>query len=64
MWLLGGVLQKNLSKKFHEIHREIPVLESLSNTAKCLQPIWLPTLLKIDPHTGVLEPAVRRSFTK
>ena len=58
-WLLGGVLQKN-SKKLHKIHREIPVLESLSNTVKGLHAVRLATLLKRNPSTGVLEPAVRK----
>ena len=40
---------KILSEKFHKIHREIPVLESLSNTVKCFQAVRLATLLKRDP---------------
>ena len=41
------------------------MLESLSNTVKVLQVVrGLPTLLKRDPHTGVLEPVVFRSSTK
>ena len=55
---------KNLPKKCYKIHREIPVLESLSNTAKCLYAVWPATLLKKNPRTGVSEPAVHRSFTK
>ena len=39
---------KKLSKKFHKIHREIPVLESISNTVE-RQAVWLATLLKRDP---------------
>ena len=52
-----------ISKKFHKVHREIPVLESLS-TVQGLHAIWLATLLKRDPRTGVSEPAVPRFFTK
>ena len=40
---------KKLSKKFHKIHREIPVLDSISNTVERLQAVWLATLLKRDP---------------
>ena len=40
---------KKLPKTFHKIHREIPVLESLSNTVKCFQAVRLATLLKRDP---------------
>ena len=55
---------KKVSKKFRKIHIEIPALESLSNTAKCLQPIRLAALLKRDPRTDISEPAVHRSSTK
>ena len=40
------------------------MLESLSNTVKCVQTIRLATLLKRDPRTGVSVPAIRRSSTK
>ena len=46
-----------------KIHREIPVLESLS-TVKCVQAVRLATLLKRHPRTGVSETAVRRFSTK
>ena len=49
---------------FHKIHREIPVLESLSNAFKGLQIVMLATLLKKDLRTFVSEPAVRRSSTR
>ena len=61
--LLGGVLQKSFPKIFTKIHREIPVLESLSNTVKCFQAVRLATLLRRDPGTGASEPAVCRSST-
>ena len=44
-WLLGRFLQEASLK----IHREIPVLESLSDTVKCLQIVRLAALLKTDP---------------
>ena len=50
---------KKFSEKFHKIHREILVLQSLSNTAKGLQAMRLAALLKRNPSTGV-----SRSFTK
>ena len=50
---------KKFSFKLHKISRTIPVLESLSNTVKGLQAIRLATLLKRNPRTSVLEPAVR-----
>ena len=53
-----------LFQKFCKIHREIPVLESLSNTVKCLQAVRLSTLLKRDPRTGVSELVVNRSSIK
>ena len=40
------------------------MLESLSNTAKCIQAVRLEILLKRDPRTGVSESAVRRSSTR
>ena len=40
------------------------MLESLSNTVKGLQVVRLAALLKRDPRTFDLEPAVRRSSTK
>ena len=55
---------KKLLYKFHKIHTEIPVLESLSNIIKGLPAIRLWTLLKRDPRTGVSEPALCRSSTK
>ena len=42
----------------------MPLLESLSNTAKGLQAVRLATLLMTDRRTGALEPVVRRSATK
>ena len=42
----------------------MPVLESLSNTAKDLQAIRLATLLKRNPHTGVLESAIHQCSLK
>ena len=41
-----------------------PVLESLSNTGKSLQADKLATLLKRNPHTGVLAPVVRKCSLK
>ena len=55
---------KKFSKKFHKIHKEIPVPQSLSNTVKDFQAVRLATLLKRDPRTGVSEPVVFRSSTK
>ena len=52
---------KKVFLKFHKIHREIPVLQSLSNTVKDLQAARLATLLKRDPRTGVSEPVVKSS---
>ena len=45
------MLRGNLrfSRKFHKIHREIPVLQSRPNTVKDLQAIRLANLLKRDP---------------
>ena len=63
-WLLRGVLQKKLSLKLLKIHREIPVRQSLSKTVNSLQAVRFATLLKRNPHTGVLEPAVCRSSIK
>ena len=62
-WLLEGVAKK-LSKKFHKIHREIPLLESLSITVKCFQAVTLATRLKRDPRTSFSEPAICRSSTR
>ena len=56
--------KKKLSLKLHKICRKIPVLESLPNTVKGLQVIRLATLLKRNPHTSVLEPAVLKCFLK
>ena len=53
-----------LSWKFHKIYREIPVLESLSNTVKPVQVVRFASLLKRDPRTGVSKTAVRISSTK
>ena len=39
------------------------MLESYS-AAQFLPVVWLATLLKRDPRTGVLEPAVPKFFTK
>ena len=36
------------------------MLESLSNTVKCLQAVWLATLLKRNLRTGVLDPAIHK----
>ena len=55
---------KHFSKKFHKTHREIPLLQSLSNTVKGLQTVRLVTLLERDHGTSVSEPAVCRSSTK
>ena len=52
-WLLGGVLQKSFPKIFLNIHREIPVWQSLSSNVKSFRGIRLATLLKKDPLTGV-----------
>ena len=41
-----------------------PVLESLSDTGKSLQTDRLATLLKRNPRTGVLVPAVRKCSLK
>ena len=54
---------KKLSK-ISQNSQKIPVLESLSSTVKYTQAVWLATLLKGDPRTGVSEPAVCRSFAK
>ena len=43
---------------------EIPVLESLCNTAKTFQAVRLATLLKRDAITGISEPVFRRCSTK
>ena len=51
---------KKLFLKLHKICRKIPVLESLSNTVKGLPAIRLATLLKRNPRSSVLEPAVRK----
>ena len=50
--------------KLHKIRRKMPLLESLSNTIKGLQAIRLATLLKRNPRTSVLEPAVRKCSLK
>ena len=72
-WLLGaGMLNilarrcstKKLSLKLHKIHRKIPVLEPLANTAKGLHAVRLANLLKRNPGTGVLEPAVCKCSLK
>ena len=55
---------EKLSLKLHNICRKIPVLESLSNTVKGLQAIRLATLLKRNPRSSVLEPAVRKCSLK
>ena len=39
---------KEFSEKFHKMHREILVLQSLSNTAKELEAVRFATLLKRD----------------
>ena len=44
---------KKISEKLHKIHREIPVLQSLSNTVKSIEAVRLATFLKRDPRTGV-----------
>ena len=48
----------------HKIKRKMPVLESLSNTAKDLQAIRLATLLERNPHIVVLESAIRQCSLK
>ena len=55
---------KRLSWKFHKIHREIPELESLSNTVKGLQAVSPEILSKREPGTGVSEPAGCRCYAK
>ena len=55
---------KKLSLKLHKICGKIPVLESLSNTAKGLQAIRLATSLKRNPRSSVLEPDVRKCSLK
>ena len=55
---------KKLSLKLHKIHRKIPVLESLANTAKDLHAVRLADLLKRNPGTSVLEPAVCKCSLK
>ena len=55
---------KKLSLKLHKTCRKIPVLESLSDNVKGLQAIRLATLLKRNPRTSVLEPAVRTCYLK
>ena len=55
---------------FHKIHREIAVLETLSNTIKYVQTVRLATLLDLnrelnrDPRIGVSEPAICSSSAK
>ena len=51
-------------KGFLKLQKEIPVLQSLSDTIKELQAVRLATLLKRHPRSGVSEPAVCRSSTK
>ena len=63
-WLLGGVLQKRFPKKLFKVHRKIHVLESLSNTVKGLCAVRLTTVLKRNPCTGILEPAVPKCSLK
>ena len=55
---------KHSYKKFCKIHRETPVLESLSDNAAGLQAVRHATLLRRDFSTGVSEPAVYGCFTK
>ena len=55
---------KKLPLKLHKTQRKMPALKSLSNTAKGLQAVRLATLLKRNPRTGVLEPAVRKCSLK
>ena len=55
---------KKLSLKLHKIHRKIPVLEPLANIAKGLHAVRLANLLKRNPGTGVLEPAVCKCSLK
>ena len=62
-WLLG-ILQKSFPKNYTKIHRKIPVLESFSNAVKGLHAVSLATLLKRNPHTDVLEPAVCKCSLK
>ena len=52
---------KKSSKKFHKIHREIPMLQCLSRTAKYLLAARLSTLLKRNPRTGVTETVLNDS---
>ena len=46
------------------MHREIHVLESLSNTVKCIQAVRFATFLNRDPCTVVSKTAVHRSSAK
>ena len=55
---------KKLSLKLHKICRKMPMLEPLSKTVKSLQAIRLAALLKRNPRTSVLEPAVRKCSLK
>ena len=61
-WILGGeVFYRNIFIKITQNSKKNFALESLSNTVKDLQAVRLSTLLKRNPCTGVLEPAVRKS---
>ena len=50
--------------KISQNYRKIPVLKSLSNTAKDLQAVRLSALLKRNPRIGVLKPAVHKCSLK
>ena len=58
------VARCSAKKVSEKIHKEIPALQSLSDTIKELQAVRFATLLKRHPRSGVSEPAVCRSSTK
>ena len=55
---------KKLFKKCHKIQKEIPVLESLSNTVNSLQAVWFATLLKRNPPLRFQNQPFLDPFTK
>ena len=58
------VLCKIAFQKISQIHREISVLESLSDAINGLQEVRLATVLTRDSRTGVSQRAVCRCSTK
>ena len=53
------------AKKFSQkIHKEIPVLQSLSDTIKELQAVKLATLLKRHPYSGILNFIIKETTAK